>query len=53
MQDTQDKETRKMTNERSTKEQKMAVRSRFSAPVHTGPGAKPASYTVGTGCLSR
>ena len=23
--------------------------ARFSAPVHTGPGAQPASYTVGTG----
>ena len=26
---------------------------RFSAPVHTGPGAHPAPYTVGTGFLSR
>jgi len=25
------------------------VGSRFSAPVHTGPGANPASYTMGTG----
>ena len=23
--------------------------ARFSAPVHTGPGAHPASYTMGTG----
>ena len=23
--------------------------ARFSAPVHTGPGANPTSYTVGTG----
>jgi len=23
--------------------------ARFSAPVHTGPGAHPASYTVGSG----
>jgi hypothetical protein len=22
----------------------------FSAPVQTGPGAHPASYTMGTGC---
>jgi len=25
------------------------VGSRFSTPVHTGPGAHPASYTIGTG----
>jgi len=25
------------------------VGTRFSAPVQTGPGAHPASYTVGTG----
>jgi hypothetical protein len=25
------------------------VVARFSAPVQTGPGAHPASYTVGTG----
>jgi len=25
----------------------------FSAPVQTGPGAHPASYTIGTGSLSR
>ena len=25
--------------------------ARFSAPVQTGPGAHPASYTVGIGCL--
>jgi len=27
------------------------VGARFSAPVQTGPGAHPASYTVGTGSL--
>ena len=27
-------------------------RARFSAPVHTSPGAHPASYTMGTGSLS-
>jgi hypothetical protein len=27
-------------------------RARFSAPVQTGPGAHPASYTMGTGSLS-
>jgi hypothetical protein len=27
------------------------VGARFSAPVQTGPGADPASYTVGTGSL--
>ena len=26
--------------------------ARFSAPVHTGPGAHPASCTMGTGSLS-
>ena len=25
--------------------------ARFSAPVHTGPGAQLASYTIGTGSL--
>jgi len=25
------------------------VEARFSAPVQTGPGAHPASYTMGTG----
>jgi len=25
------------------------VGARFSAPVHTNPGAHPASYTMGTG----
>ena len=25
--------------------------ARFSAPVQTGPGAQPASYTMGTGSL--
>ena len=29
------------------------VRKRFSAPIQTGPGAQPASYTVGTGSFSR
>ena len=27
--------------------------ARFSAPVQTGPGSHPASYTMGTGSLSR
>jgi len=27
--------------------------ARFSAPVQTGPGAHPTSYTMGTGSLSR
>jgi len=27
--------------------------ARFSVPVQTGPGAHPASYTMGTGSLSR
>ena len=29
------------------------ARARFSTPVQTGPGAHPASYTMGTGPLSR
>jgi len=29
------------------------VGARFSALVQTGPGAHPASYTMGTGSLSR
>jgi hypothetical protein len=28
---------------------RIPVRARFSAPVHTGPGAHPASCTMGTG----
>jgi hypothetical protein len=28
---------------------RIPVGARFSAPVHTGPGAHPASYTMGTG----
>ena len=28
---------------------RIPVRARFSAPVQTGPGAHPASYTMGTG----
>ena len=27
--------------------------ARFSAPIQTGPGTHPASYTMGTGSLSR
>ena len=27
--------------------------ARFSAPVHTGPGVHPASYTMGTASLPR
>jgi len=29
------------------------VGARFSAPVHTGPGAHPASCTMGTGSFPR
>jgi len=29
------------------------VGTRFSAPVQTGPGAHPASYTIGTGSFPR
>ena len=31
---------------------RIPVGTRFSAPVQTGPGVHPASYTNGTGCLS-
>jgi hypothetical protein len=31
---------------------RIPVGARFSAPVQTGPGAQPASYTMGTGSLS-
>ena len=30
---------------------RIPVGARFSAPVQTGPGAHPASYTMGTGSL--
>jgi len=29
------------------------VGTTFSAPIQSGPGAHPASYTMGTGSLSR
>ena len=32
---------------------RIPVAARFSATVQTGPGAHPASYTMGTGSLSR
>jgi len=32
---------------------RISVWARFSAPVETGPGAHPTSYTIGTGSLSR
>ena len=32
---------------------RIPVEARYSAPVQTGPGAHPASYTIGTGSLSR
>ena len=32
---------------------RIPVGARFSAPVQTGPGAQPASCTMGTGSLSR
>ena len=32
---------------------RIPVWARFSAPVHTGPEAYKASYTMGTGSLSR
>jgi hypothetical protein len=35
------------------KTKKIPVETRFSTTVHTDPGAHPASYTIGTGSLSR
>jgi hypothetical protein len=32
---------------------RIPVEVRFSVPVQAGPGSNPASYTMGTGCLSR
>jgi len=32
---------------------RIPVRARFSAPDQTGPGAYPASYTIGTGLFPR
>jgi hypothetical protein len=32
---------------------RIPVGAKFSAPVQTGPGAHQASYTMGTGSLSR
>jgi hypothetical protein len=32
---------------------RIKVEARFSASVQTGPGAHPASYTMGTGFLAR
>jgi hypothetical protein len=32
---------------------RIPVGAKFSAPVHTGPEAHPASYTMGTGSLPR
>jgi hypothetical protein len=32
---------------------RIPVEVRFHAPVQTGPGAHPASYTIGTGSLSQ
>ena len=48
-QDSQDKEVRTKYKDRT---KKITVGARFSVPVHTGPGAHPASYTMGTGSLS-
>jgi len=32
---------------------RIPMETRFPAPVQTGPGAHPASYTIGTGSISR
>jgi hypothetical protein len=34
-------------------EDRIPLWARFSAHAWTGPGAHPASYTMGTGCFSR
>ena len=38
---------------RESTKKKFPVGARFSSPVHTGPGALPARYTLRTGSLSR
>jgi hypothetical protein len=35
------------------RKKKIPVGARFSAPIQTGPGAHPASYTMDIGSLSR
>jgi hypothetical protein len=49
-QDNQDKVRRKYTR---TKKKKNPDGARFSAPVQTGAGVKPAYYTMCTGSLSQ
>jgi hypothetical protein len=50
MQDTQHKER---STEYKRIQAKFPVGARFSASTQIGPGAHPASYTKGTGSLSR
>ena len=59
MQDNEDKNT--ITDEvqntvqanKKNKNKIIPVVARFSAPIQTGPGAHPVSYTMGTGSLSQ
>jgi hypothetical protein len=54
MQKNRDKERKyEWSTEYKRKEERNRVETRFSSPVQTGPGAHPASYTVGTRSLSR
>jgi hypothetical protein len=48
-----EKEQREDKRRNSEKEIPCGGGARFSALVHTGPDAQPASYKMGTGFLSR
>jgi hypothetical protein len=57
-QDSRDKETsaeriQREKKRRNLEKRKIQVRAKFSAPVQTGTGAHPASYTVGIGFVSQ
>ena len=53
-QESQDKETSTDKMWRQYKRlKKIPVEARFSAPVQSGPGAHPASYTTGAGSVSQ
>ena len=49
-QDNQDKSSSRDEVQRT---KKIPMAARFSATLHTGPEAHPASYTMGTGFFSR
>jgi hypothetical protein len=55
MQESEDKETStdKVKKEYKKIQKEIPVESRFSAPVQTGPGAHPSTYTKCTGFIYR